>query len=255
MSLHPPLDRDSADPMDRFDPWAECAPVRTVALDPACLSVSDLCRRGWTPALVRRFLGPPDMTARNPHCAHAAPMRLYDPMRVEMSESSRDFEQAKMVASTRRVSARRAAARRREEAVAWAESIPVWVRPTPLAHVVRDAVTHYNAVVSAQGELFRVDADQGDPALLAQIIVTHLRHCLAHYDELLSDLYGCPGRDVAYATLKRRVLEAIAEAYPPLAGECAAQAAQIALHSACDDEMRWRSSDLNAPPSESLFAA
>lgn len=254
MSLHPALDRDAAEPADCFDAWRARAPVSAAAMAPACLSVSDLCRRGWTPALVRRFLGPPDMTATNPHCAHAAPMRLYAPMRVEMMEWSRAFEQAKIVSSARRDSARRAAARRREEAIAWAESIPVWVRPTPLAHVVHDAVAHYNAVASAQDDLFRADAVHDDPAILARITVAHLRHCLAHYDELLTDLYGCPGRDVAYATLKRRVLDAIAAAYPPLADECAAQAAQIVLHTACDDEMRWCTPD-NAHPSESLFVA
>jgi len=39
--------------------------------------VAQLIERGWTPTLVRKILGDPDATARNPHRRSGPPVKLY----------------------------------------------------------------------------------------------------------------------------------------------------------------------------------
>ncbi|MHB8148029.1 MAG: hypothetical protein ACYDGM_12320 [Vulcanimicrobiaceae bacterium] len=53
----------------------------------ACVSVATLKLRGWTQALISRFLGEADATAKNPHYSSAAPARLYLVGRVEDAEA------------------------------------------------------------------------------------------------------------------------------------------------------------------------
>ncbi|MFE9766408.1 hypothetical protein ACFYPC_18070 [Streptomyces sp. NPDC005808] len=79
-------------------------------------------------------------------------------------------------------------------------------------------------------------ASGGHRASLAPWKVDYLRYRLAHYDRLLDGLPGhgrFSARATAVALLRRRIFEAIAEAYPALAEECERQA---------------RAQGLNAPP-------
>ncbi|MFC9847835.1 hypothetical protein ACFWFF_11625 [Streptomyces sp. NPDC060223] len=76
-------------------------------------------------------------------------------------------------------------------------------------------------------------ASGGHRASLAPWKVDYLRHRLAHYDRLLDGLPGhgrFSARATAVALLQRRILEAIAEAYPALAEECERQARAQGLH-------------------------
>jgi hypothetical protein len=50
-------------------------------------TMRQLKQRGWTAALIKKFLDPPDATRPNPHYKSAAPMRLYMATRVEAVES------------------------------------------------------------------------------------------------------------------------------------------------------------------------
>ncbi|MFB8405315.1 hypothetical protein [Streptomyces sp. NPDC055912] len=55
--------------------------------------------------------------------------------------------------------------------------------------------------------------------------MSYLRHALARYEALLDGLYGETGRGEAERLLRRRLYEAIGEAYPTLAQECRRRAA------------------------------
>jgi hypothetical protein len=57
-------------------------------------TVSHLMERGWTYALIRRFLGDPDQVMRNPHHPTRARTRLYDAHRVRQAEASAEFRAA-----------------------------------------------------------------------------------------------------------------------------------------------------------------
>lgn len=95
------------------------------------LSQTQLKERGWTPALVKKVLDPPDATKPNPHYKSAAPMRLYTASRVEAAERSEEWEQAK------------APAAQRSEVVKAAERLPITVTRIPLETVVTRAIASY----------------------------------------------------------------------------------------------------------------
>ena len=71
------------------------------------ITLSTLKSRGWTPAMIRDVLGPPDAEAPNPHYSQGAPMKLYYLHRVEAAERTEEFLQAKLKADKRRSSAQK----------------------------------------------------------------------------------------------------------------------------------------------------
>lgn len=105
------------------DAGADLLDGRLVALQPTLpglrpagfVSVSDLLRRGWTDAMIRDLLGTADATARNPHCAHSHPMRLYTTSRVASAERSPSFLERLEAAHHKRAAGKVAARRRRAE--------------------------------------------------------------------------------------------------------------------------------------------
>lgn len=50
-------------------------------------------------------------------------------------------------------------------------------------------------------------------------MVNFLRHECSHYDALLAETFGKTGREEAIDLIRRKVLDAIADAYPDLAFE------------------------------------
>ena len=53
---------------------------------PSLLSSTQLKEWGWTPALVKKFLGSPDATKPNPSYWRASHMQLYTLARIEICE-------------------------------------------------------------------------------------------------------------------------------------------------------------------------
>jgi hypothetical protein len=62
-----------------------------------------------------------------------------------------------------------------------------------------------------------------DPAFLERITVNFIRHKLTRYDHELERLAGKVGVRRAVRVIRRRVYEAIAQAYPQYAAECRRQ--------------------------------
>ena len=100
---------------------------------PLC-TLAHLKQRGWTPALVKQFLGAPDATKPNPYYRSAAPMQLYALARVEACEQEDGWEQAIAQAAARSLVGKTVAARKAAELVAQAETLPIIVRRLILAH-------------------------------------------------------------------------------------------------------------------------
>ncbi|EQD51003.1 hypothetical protein B1A_05683, partial [mine drainage metagenome] len=211
---------------------ATLTPVEAMLSRPAALaddffgdhfvSASDLLRRGWTRCMLAHFLGAPDATAPNPHCASSHPMRLYVRSRVDAAETSESFGSRLTSGARRRETSTSVAERRRVDAIAWATSIPISVPPLPLNRVLELAIAYHHEIArSRMDPLSLADAPDDDPRLAAVLAVRYMRFRMAYYDELLLDLYGRPGRREAYAVLRQRVVDAIAFAYPPLADACA----------------------------------
>lgn len=193
----------------------------------ALLTLTTLRERGWTPALVRRFLGEPDKLAPNPAYRSAAPMRLYAEARVLAAEGEETFRHAQAIAQARASAARKTAQRRARDLLAAVERMEVEVVAVPLVDARRRAIRNYNARLLARE---RWDAEpageDSDPAFLERITVNFIRHRLTDYDTALEEVAGRVGVEAAVAAIRRRVYEAIAAAYPELAEECRRQLAR-----------------------------
>jgi hypothetical protein len=56
-----------------------------------CIGAPGLRERGWTEAMIRDFLGEPDLYVDNPHYKSAASMRLWRLQRAEAAEQTPEF--------------------------------------------------------------------------------------------------------------------------------------------------------------------
>ncbi|GGY39321.1 hypothetical protein [Streptomyces omiyaensis] len=189
------------------------------------VSGAGVLRRGWTEAMVRELLGLPDVQGRDPRRYAPAPVRLYLLARVEAVERTPEFAAASAALARARRSAGAGllAGRRRAAVLAAIRAEPIEVPRLPAAELERRAARHRH-LLTARGPGGR---EAGPPAgPLARWQVGYLRQALVRYETLLDGLYGDVGRREAERLLRRRLYEAIAAAYPALAGECARRIAR-----------------------------
>lgn len=188
-------------------------------------------KRGWTDKMIREMLGDPDKTATNPHYSTAAPMKLYLVKRVEAMEQTVDMELRRKDRERRSEAGKRGAITRAANAPIRAQRISRECDlgcnfSDPLPVVIAKARDHaeemreyheyeYQAYVDrclARGEEPRPRRGPAYPDVAAEDrwAVNYLRHVCSDYDYLLED--GC----VIWNILRRRVHEAIGQAYPEL---------------------------------------
>ncbi|MFE3453288.1 hypothetical protein ACFXJ8_30620 [Nonomuraea sp. NPDC059194] len=196
------------------------------------LTPAALKERGWTPAMIRTLLGPPDALRPNPVFRSAAPMRLYDGERVRQAESSDRFTALRTSADRRSRSALNASARRRAQTMAQIEDVPMTVPLLAWETLAAKAVSHRNRR-DGERALERTDhlptpatVSQVDEVTLQRWMVNYLRHELTRYDEATDQLFGKVGRSAAADRLRARVYAAIARTYPALTPECERQRTQ-----------------------------
>jgi hypothetical protein len=191
------------------------------------LPKAQLKERGWTPALVKKFLGAPDATKPNPYYRSAAPTQLYALARVEACEQEDGWKQEAAKAAARSLVGKTVAARKAAELVAQAETLPITVRRLPLDTLLRRAIASYNAfheeLLWERGHDYERASEQSDPAFLERITVNFIRHELTEYDEGLEEVAGRIGVDEAAALIRQRVYAEIARIYPEYADECKRQ--------------------------------
>lgn len=151
-------------------------------------------------------------------------MRLWAQERVEAAEARPEFTGRAAQAARRSAAGTQVARRKHDELLAEAASIVVRVPVMPWGRLVREACAHYNERQDARGQWDAWEATpQSDPEFLDRIMVNFLRHELTAYEAELAALYGKIGRADAGPVIRNRVLDAIAGAYPGLAGECSRQ--------------------------------
>ncbi|MGV9274262.1 hypothetical protein [Streptomyces griseosporeus] len=198
------------------------------------VSVAGLRARGWTPGMVRRLLGEPDLLRPNPVSSAAPRTRLYRLERVEAVERGEEFRAVSAAAARRSATAKAAAYRRRREVLIRIVAEPIEVPRLTPDRLTALAVEHRKRTLEEER---RERPDQtAEPAgvedldrrTLDRWKVAYLRHQLTRYDELLDGLDGGTGRAGAEALLRRRVYEAIRKTYPDLAEECARQVSEPA---------------------------
>ena len=192
------------------------------------LCLHQLRERGWTPALVRTFLGPPDATKKNPHYAPAAPMKLYDLRRVKAAERRAKWKQQRSAAAKRSQASLEVAARKRECTIQEADRIKIRVKAHTPQSLLKEAIDHYNERSAERAIKRGTDDDRfacesDSPAFLQRIQVNYARHQLSNYERLLRQWDGRTGVAQAVCIACRRVFEQIARRFPWLADECTRQ--------------------------------
>lgn len=196
---------------DPDKPWGPDTPqwdtdwrqVTCQTCNPTRVTVAALKERGWTPAKIRDWLGPPDQTAKNPIYSTAAPMRLYNLERIEAAEAEQaewfSKRVGRMVELRARAQKREAAAaaaeqQRHEARMEWANTVKIQVKPNNITEEKARREANLHAIQYAD---YRDNYATGDRALN-----NWLRHCRTNYDELLETV----GRDYeAYSMVRNRV--------------------------------------------------
>ncbi len=142
-------------------------------------ALAQLKERGWTLALVKKFLGVPDAIKPNPYYRSAAPMQLYALARVEACEQEDGWKQAAAKAAARSLGGKTVAARKAAELVAQAETLPITVRRLPLDTLLQRAIASYSAfheeLLWERGHDYERASGQSDPAFLERITVNFIR--------------------------------------------------------------------------------
>lgn len=194
-----------------------------------CYNRTEVKARGWTDALIRRFLGEPDATRENPRYKSAAPVRLYLRDRVEATEATAEFRAAVATGSNRRAGARKAIETKMERLRAELAAVRIEVPALDRGVLFRRACAHYNrrredrAIERGEELEGSMATEDSDPAFLERIAVNYLRHRLTSYDARLEEIAGKVGARDGRGEIARRVFLAIEEAYPWLALECRRQ--------------------------------
>jgi hypothetical protein len=192
------------------------------------LITSDLKKRGWTDALIRKFLQPPDQTTKNPRYSSKAPMKLYLLTRVVRVERTRAFKQELAKVPERRKRAEKSTATKRAKIQAFIDSLAIHLPSLSAEQLKRAAIDHYNLRGSGlsvtRAESWRPASDHSDAAFLNRICVNFLRHVCTPYEAHLGAIAGATGVHEGYPRIKKKVLEAIALSFPWLEAECRLQA-------------------------------
>jgi hypothetical protein len=185
--------------------------------------------RGWTGALIARFLGAHDDERPNPHYRSGAPMRLYAWDRVVAAEATDEFKAAADEVgrrrSSRKLAAKKALKTKKRRLIAELRSKEITVPSFPKEELIGLACEHYNE----RQKRHRLYEDRepasanSNPEFLQRLCVNYLRHALTDYDNRLDGVAGKIGVDAARDLIKTGVLGAIASAYPWLKEECSQQ--------------------------------
>jgi hypothetical protein len=184
---------------------------------PILLSIPQLKVRGWTPAMIKRFLSKHDDETSNRHHRSGQPMRLYKETRVLKLEEQPQFQEAKRNAEARSKRSKEIPEKKTQELLQAISLMPVPMPILDFNELRVGAIAHYNEQNSEHGKSAAPDSDK---AFLDRITVNYVRHSLTQYEcelEMVARRIGAPDARLA---ISERVLEAIAEVYLELASEC-----------------------------------
>ena len=183
---------------------------------------SQLKEREWTEAGIKKFLGESDRTEINPIFKNAAPMQLYSIERVEKLEASKEFSDWKEKSQKRRDAAQKVADLKKQETLSEFDSIKIEVPIMPHKELKKLAKKEYEERQLDRGN-YDVDLSYADRDFIDRIKVNYLRHELTEYDSLLCETSGRYGKLEAKKLIRRKIFNAIADAYPNLRKECMKQ--------------------------------
>jgi HJR/Mrr/RecB family endonuclease len=177
--------------------------------------------RGWTDGSIKKFLGPPEDTQKNPHYRSGPPMQLWYLETVEEAEKNQEFIDWKAKHDCRRDSLRERAVKQHQQKksllMEWVDSLSVEVPKYKEERLFQFAVENYNDLWSSRGKYEKIiyeDFRTLDPEFLHRITVNALLHSLSDYEYHLARVEGLTGASQAREKLKRKILTSIHKAYP-----------------------------------------
>lgn len=177
--------------------------------------------RGWTDSTIKKFLGSPEETRKNPHYLSGPPMQLWRVETVCEAEQDPEFIAWKAKHDCRREDLKRRAVeqhkQRRSLLMEWVDSLAIEVPKYSKAQLFKFAIENYNELWSSRGEfekLIHQDFKELDPEFLHRITINALLHALSDYEYHLTQVEGLTGATEARNKLKIKILTSIHKAYP-----------------------------------------
>lgn len=187
------------------------------------LSISKIKERGWSEAMVRKFLGDPDGQKKNPFYQKAAPMKVYLKERVIAAEQTPDFIAAQQKLVGKKIAADKAVQTKKERAISFATSIKITIPVMPWEDVLKNAINSYNNFHSDlyfhRGYDFTPADTNSDPDFLARICTNYIRHECTNYEHQIHKMFGKVGVQEAHDIIQKRINEKILETYPQITAE------------------------------------
>lgn len=181
-----------------------------------------LKNRGWTDAMVKKFLGAPDMTKPNPHYKSAAPMGLWLAKRVNQAERTAAWKAEKEKSVGRKASAQKAVKTKTQKAIEFAQTVAIMVPTMDYEKLLDKACKSYNSWHQYdRNGYFKFDFNPASPLesdkdFLHRITTNYLRHECTSYENELYKLYGKTGVSEAHDILQQRINDEICRIYPQL---------------------------------------
>lgn len=176
------------------------------------VTTATLQTRGWTPTAIKRWLGRPDYVeefriyGRGRRARH-----WYAEDRVVNIEATAEWQEYAAGRSARRERAKKAAATRYQETIAWAETVEVTVDlgQRTWDQLCRDGISHKRALDAERGRYGGFYEPDDDTK--TRWALNYARHELSNYEAILAALRGRTGSADAYEEIKERVMARIDE--------------------------------------------
>ena len=173
-----------------------------------------LRKRGWTKKMFDTLLGPPDKEVDNPYRRAGPRCKLFCLARVQLIEQTCAFRAANILAEKRRGAAGKATRTKLAQTEQLVERLVPPKFPTRTKERLRQlAIKHYNTLWAERGE-DRCAAVNDSDEFLDRITCNYLRHECSAYEEQCERVYGRVGKGFAYNAIRKRIHDAIREAYP-----------------------------------------
>jgi len=184
---------------------------------------TQLKERGWTEGSIKKFMPSPSVTKTNPRFSGGHPMKLYCVEQVNNIELSTSFQQwyQKTIVSRRKKSnaATKTVKNKKDTIIREFNSINITLKKISYEEVIRRAKNNYCEYNNIPNSYL----NEADDNFIHRISVNWLRHSVSNYDYNVGNLSGRIGKQEAYAIIKNRILDLIAEKYPILENEALRQ--------------------------------
>lgn len=182
--------------------------------DDKMLTKSQVKERGWTEALIKKYVPVPDKEAVNSY-SKKAPIKLYFQKRIEDIEREESFIQLKAKAAIRQISAKKSIAQRKEKFLSEISKYQPEIPVIPKEELFERAKKHYEEI-----NLYKYDKLRNlmnpDDDFIVRISINYIRHELSDYESQLAVIAKKVGVDDAYQIIREKVNEEIIKVYPYL---------------------------------------